>query len=160
VLHQAIKKPLLTNAHREKRFAFATIHAEWTWMEKSTVLFTNEASSTCSRKRPGELFLDKCVVSAVKFQGGRIIILGAMIYRGLVFWRSWMETWIPKITITFWAIVLYHLLIYKSMKISFGTRYDGAPCNRAKIVKNMVNKINKERRRSRNATPIWPSNKN
>ena len=46
VAHVALKKPLLTAVHRRKRLQFALAHSNWTWINWSVVLWTDESRFT------------------------------------------------------------------------------------------------------------------
>ena len=44
--HVALKKSLLTAVHRRKRLQFAMAHADWTWVDSSIVLWSDESRFT------------------------------------------------------------------------------------------------------------------
>jgi hypothetical protein len=39
----AVKKPLLSPRHRQLRLNFAREHADWSWVDWSTVMFSDES---------------------------------------------------------------------------------------------------------------------
>lgn len=82
--HVAVKKPLLTARHRQLRLEFARRHEQWSWVDWSCVLFTDESKFNMFqsdgrvyiRRRTGERFKDDCVVPTVKFGGGGVMVWG------------------------------------------------------------------------------------
>jgi hypothetical protein len=69
----AVKKPLLSPRHRQLRLNFAKEHADWSWVDWSTVTFSDESKFNlfqsdgrvyfCRR----EQLRDDCVTPTVKF---------------------------------------------------------------------------------------------
>ena len=88
--HVAATKPLLTAQHRQKRLQFATDHADWSWVDWASVLWTHVSRFTMFqndgrvfvRRRHHGRFYQDCLALTVKFGGGGIMMWGAMSYRG------------------------------------------------------------------------------
>lgn len=110
----------------------------------SAVLFIDESKfnmfqsdgQVYVRRRQGEALLDKCVVPTVKFHDGGIMVWGAMSYRGTGILNSMKGTFnsVGYLDILAnCAIPSAHLLGYGD---DFFYQDDGAPCHRAKIVKD------------------------
>ena len=87
----ARKKPKLTRRHKQLRLDFAREHQDWTWVDWSLVIFTDESrftlyrndGRTYVRRRVGEALLPECIASTVKFGGGGgVMVWGALIARG------------------------------------------------------------------------------
>jgi len=113
--HLAVKKPLLTARHRCLHLEFAREHLHWNWVDWSVVLWTDEScftmvqsdGPTFVRRRPGEQLRNDCVVPTVKFDGGSIMMWGAMSFRGTGFLtRVELVTLTEQGTSTFLVTVL------------------------------------------------------
>ena len=117
------KKPRLTAVQRQRCFQFARDHEDLTWMDWSSVLFSDESrftlysndGSVFVQRRVGEALLD---APTVKFGGGGVIVWGAMSYRGVGFSKRYTgelkSAWI------FLVILLFHHLNSLGMAITFG----------------------------------------
>lgn len=140
--HLAVKKPLLLPRHRQLRFNFAREHADWSWVDWSTVMFSDESKFNLFqsdgrvnvRRRPGKQLRDDCVTLTVKFVGGSVMVWGAMSYRGTRFLsrvdgRLNSQGYIKILEDC--AIPSAHLLGYGNNLIF---QDDGATCHRARIV--------------------------
>ena len=85
----AVKKPLLTAAHRKARVTFAAEHKDWTVERWKSVLFSDESSFQvfCGAKRafvrrkPKEKYNPACIIPIVKHGGGSIMVWGCMSWR-------------------------------------------------------------------------------
>ena len=140
--HLAVKKPLLTPRHKALRLAFAREHEDWSWVDWSPVLFSDESKFNLFqsdgrvfvRRRSGERLRSDCVASTVKFGGGGVMMWGAMSYRGpgLLYRIDGRLNALGYIDILGdYAVPSAHLLGYGD---NFIYQDDGAPCHRAKIV--------------------------
>ena len=82
--HVAKKKPMLTALHRRKRLQFALAHANWTVVDWSVVLWSDESRFTLFkndgrvyvRRRQNEAFMNSCVVPTMKHGGGWVTVWG------------------------------------------------------------------------------------
>ena len=78
----ARKKPKLTIRHKQLRLDFAREHQDWTWVDWSVVIFTDESrftlyhndGSSYVRRRVGEALLPECIASTVRFGGGGVMV--------------------------------------------------------------------------------------
>ena len=84
----ALKKSLLTAVHRRKRLPIALAHVDWTWVDLSIVLWSDESRFTPFQndgrvfvRRPHEAYRNSCVVPILKFGGGGLTVWGAMLHR-------------------------------------------------------------------------------
>ena len=85
----ARKKPKLTRRHKQLRLEFARENQDWTWVDWSVVIFTDESrftlfrndGRTFVRRRVGEALLPECIAPTVKFGGG-VMVWGALTARG------------------------------------------------------------------------------
>ncbi|KAF0705077.1 hypothetical protein AaE_014664 [Aphanomyces astaci] len=86
----ARKKPFLSKLNRKKRLAFAKKYQTWTPEEWEKVLFTDESpfnlTGSCGRvyvwRKPGEEFLDACVVPTFKSGRQTVMVWGAIGFNG------------------------------------------------------------------------------
>lgn len=142
--HVAVKKPLLTARHRQLRLEFARRHEQWSWVDWSCVLFTDESKFNMFqtdgrvyiRRRTGERFNDDCVVPTVKFGGGGVMVWGAMTYRG-----TGMLTKVDgRLNGPGYVNILQNFAVPSAHILGYGDHYwlqdDNAPCHRARIVEN------------------------
>ena len=139
---RAVKKPLLTPVHRAKRLAFAQEHANWTWIDWSTVLWTDESRFTLFqndgnvfvRRRVNEQLRPDCIVPTVKFGGGGVTVWGAMSYRGTGF----LTPLTGNLNARGYIQILEDSMVPSAHLLGYGNHYffmdDGAPCHRAGIV--------------------------
>ena len=78
----ARKKPKLTRRHKQLRMELAREHQDWTWVDWSVVIFTDESKFTLFRndgrtyvrRRVGEALLPECIALTVKFGGGGVMV--------------------------------------------------------------------------------------
>ena len=92
----AKKKPLLILSHSQKRIYFTRAHENWTWVDWSSVFWTDTSRLTLFdsdgrvyvRRRQHEKYRNNCIVSAVKFGGGGVMVWCAMAYRGTGFLKQ------------------------------------------------------------------------
>ena len=86
----ARKKPKLTRRHKQLRLDFAREHQDWTWVDRSVVIFTDESrftlfrndGRTYVRRCVGEALLPECIAPTVKFGGGGVMVWRALTARG------------------------------------------------------------------------------
>lgn len=85
------EKPLLTDAHKKKRRAWANEHADWDQLKWSEVWFSDESKfllhgsdgkKYCCR-RPGQEFLERNVKKTVKHGGGSLMVWGVITPEGV-----------------------------------------------------------------------------
>ena len=139
----AVKKPLLTAAHRQKRLAFARAHVNWTWVDWAAVLWTDESRFTLFetdgkvyvRRRRNEAMRNDCIQPTVKFYGGGVTVWGAMSYRG----TGYLTPLTGNLNANGYIDILEKSAIPSAHLLGYGNNYffqdDGAPCHRARIVK-------------------------
>ena len=72
----ALQKPLLRAVPHKKRLQFAMAHTDWTWVDWSIVLWSDESRFTLFQndgcvfvRRAHEAYRNSCVVPTVKFGG-------------------------------------------------------------------------------------------
>ena len=145
--HVAQKKPMLTQRHRNLRLTFARHHATWTWVDWSAVLWTDESrftmfqsdGPTFVRRRAGEQLRDDCVVPTVKFNGGGIMMWGAMSYRG----TGLLTRVTGNLNAVGYIDILGNSAVPSAHFLGYGNNFwlqdDGAPCHRARIVHEWKN---------------------
>ena len=138
----ARKQPKLTAAQRQRRLRFARDHEDWSWIDWSSVLFTDESRFTLYhndgrvfvRRRTGESLLDACVVPTVKFGGGGVTVWGAMSYRGVGF----LKTLHGNLNQHGYIDILGEYMVPSAHLLGYGDHYwfqdDNAPCHRARTV--------------------------
>jgi hypothetical protein len=130
--------------HCAKHLAFAQAYSGWSWVDWYTMLFMDDSKfnmfqndgPVISRRRENESFLLGCIVLTVKFNGGGVMMWGAMSYRGVCLLRQVHGTLKSRGYINVLAknaIPSAHLLGYED---DFWLQDDGAPCHRAKKVKD------------------------
>ena len=86
----ARKKPKLTRRHKQLRLEFTREHQDWTWVDGSVVIFTDESRFTLFRNHGRtyvrrcvcEALLPECIAPMVKFGGGGVMVWGALTARG------------------------------------------------------------------------------
>lgn len=142
----AKKKPLLTDVHRQKRLDFARAHADWTWVDLSSVLWTDESRFTLFesdgrvyvRRRLHEEYKNCCIVPTVKFGGGGVTVWGAMSYRG----TGLMKRIEGNLNSQGYIDILENYAVPSAHLLGYGDNYfymdDNAPCHRSKVVKDWM----------------------
>lgn len=140
--YRAIKKPLLTDRHKNLRLNFARAHQDWTYVDWSCVVWSDESKFNLFqsdgpvyvRRRAGEEFRADCVVPTVKFHGGNVMMWGAMTFRGTGFLKKVSGRLCARDYIN----ILRDCAVPTAHMLGYGDQYwfqdDGAPCHRAKIV--------------------------
>lgn len=84
----ARRKPLLRPENKTRRLEWAKEHADWTKEDWRKVIFSDESPFTLFqdggkiyvRRRPGEEFLEECIMPTVKHGGGSIQVWGCFNY--------------------------------------------------------------------------------
>jgi transposase len=138
----ALKKPLLTYAHRLRRKAFALAHRDWTVEQWKQVLWSDESKyqlfptgRVIVRRRTHEKWHPQCIIPTVKFGGGSIMVWGCMSWHGVGQLYRCRGTMNKDQYIN----VLQNNMIPSSRSL-FGRRgvfvfqHDNAPCHKAKQV--------------------------
>ena len=132
---------MLTAVHRRKRLQFAMAHADWTWVDWSIVLWSDELRFTLFqndgqvfvRRRVHEANRNSCVVPTVKFGG--VTVWCAMSYRGTGF----LIPLTGNLNKNGYLDILRNSAIPSAHLLGYGDNFifqnDGAPCHRANVVK-------------------------
>jgi hypothetical protein len=140
--HLAVKKPLLSTRYRQLRLNFAREHADWSWVDWSTLMFSDESKFNLFqsdgrvyvRRRSGEQLTDDCVTRTVKFVGGSVMVWGAMSYRGTGF----LSRVDGRPNSQGYIKILEDCAIPSANLLGYGNNFifqdDGATCHRARIV--------------------------
>ena len=136
------KKPLLSRRNINQRLQFAREHQDWTWVDWSVVLFTDESKFNLYhndgrdfvRRRKGEELLPHCIAPTVKFGGGGVMVWGAMSARG----TGTLKTITGRMNGEGYIDILGDQLIPSAHLLGYGQHFilqdDNAPCHRARIV--------------------------
>ena len=138
-LHRRVpaKKPLLTQAHRDRRLQWCLTRQDWTVEQWKNLHFSDESRFNLfkcdGRKKvwrlPGERFLDACVWEKVKHDGG-----GKMVW-GFISWDGVMELVEVKgsmDTKQYLEVLQGHYLEYHHQDTNNIFQQDGAPCHTSK----------------------------
>lgn len=140
-------KPLLTQRHRRLRLDFAREHSDWTWVDWSVVLFSDESKFNLYhhdgrqvvRRRPGEEYLPQCIAPSVKYGGGGVMVWGVMSARGI----GTLKTITGTLKGTTYIDILGDYLVPAAHFMGYGDRFifqeDNAPCHKARIVTEWKN---------------------
>ena len=89
---QAVKKPLLTGRHQQLRREFCQEYRNWTQVDWSTVIFTDESKFllhdssglTYVRRRRNEPLRNSFIKPTMKFGGGGVMVWGAIRGSGML----------------------------------------------------------------------------
>ena len=137
----ARKKPILTLRHKELRLDFAREHQDWTWVDWSVVIFTDESKFTHYRmmvglrRRVGEALLPECIAPTVTFGGGGgVMVWGALTARG----PGLLKTVRGNLNGVRYIDILGDCMVPSAHLHGYRDHYifqdDNAPCHRARIV--------------------------
>ena len=134
---------MLSKSNQEASLRFALEHREWTWVDWSAVLWSDEKGFTrfhsdgheYVRQRTYESLLPQCIAPTVKFGGGGIMMWGCMSSRGNGF--------LTKVSGTMksdqYIEILENSMILSGHLLDYGDQFffqdDNAPCHRSKVVK-------------------------
>lgn len=136
------KKPFLTQRHKDLRLNFAREHEDWTWVDWSVVLFSDESKinlyqhdgTSYVHRRAGEDMLPECITHTRKFGGGGVMVWGVMSYRGV----GMLKTIRGTLNGTGYIDVLGDFLVPSAHMLGYADSYifqeDNAPCHKARIV--------------------------
>ena len=139
----ALKKSLLTAVHCRKRLQFALAHADWTWVDLSIVLWSDESRFTPFQndgrvfvRRPHEAYRNSCVVPILKFGGDGLTVWVAMLYIETGFLTPLNGNLNKK---DGYLDILRNSAISSAHLLGYGDNFifqdHGAPCHRVNVVK-------------------------